>query len=70
MKKNVGSAGTVVRIILALVIAILYFRGYINGTAAVVLGILAVVLLITGVVGFCPLYIPLGISTKKQAQLK
>ena len=34
--------------------------------AAIVLGILAVVFVVTGVVGFCPLYLPFGISTKRK----
>lgn len=70
MKKNVGSVDTIIRVILAIAVAVLYFRGYINGKAAIVLGVLAVVLLVTGVVGVCPLYYPLGINTKKQDQPK
>ena len=69
MKKNVGLVDTVVRVILALVIGVLYLTGMAHGTMAIVLGVLAVISLVTGVTGFCPLYVPLGISTKKQEQI-
>ena len=65
MKKNMGTADRVLRTILAVVVAILYFAGQISGTAAVILGVLAVIFLLTSAVGFCPLYAPFGISTKK-----
>jgi Na+(H+)/acetate symporter ActP len=66
MKKNMGTADRVLRTILAVVVAILYFAGQISGTAAVILGILAVIFLLTSAVGFCPLYAPFGISTMKK----
>jgi Protein of unknown function (DUF2892) len=68
MKKNVGLADTIVRVILAIAVAALYLTGSVHGKPAIVLGILAAILLITGVIGFCPLYALLGISTKTQAQ--
>jgi hypothetical protein len=66
MKKNVGSVDTIIRIVLAAAIAGLYFGGFVHGKIAMVLAALAAILLITGVVGFCPLYVPLGISTRKK----
>jgi Na+(H+)/acetate symporter ActP len=66
MKKNMGTADRVLRTILAVVVAILYFAGQISGTAAIILGILAVIFLLTSAVGFCPLYAPFGISTVKK----
>jgi len=48
-----------------LVVAILYFAGQISGTAAIILGILAAVFILTSLVGTCPLYLPFGLSTKK-----
>jgi hypothetical protein len=68
MKKNVGLADTVVRVILALAVVVLYLMGLVHGTTAIVLGALSAILLATGVAGFCPLYALLGISTKKQEQ--
>lgn len=66
MKKNMGTADRIIRVILAIAVGILYAAGQITGTAAVILGVLAVILLVTGVVGFCPLYAPFGISTMKR----
>jgi hypothetical protein len=63
MKKNMGSADRIIRIILAAVIAILYFTDVVTGTLGIVLLVLAVVFVLTSLVGFCPLYLPFGIST-------
>ncbi|MDQ7041161.1 MAG: DUF2892 domain-containing protein [Rhodothermus sp.] len=63
MKRNVGTIDRVVRIGIALVIGVLYLTGQLSGTAAVILGIVALIFLITGLVGSCPLYAVLGMST-------
>ena len=68
MKKNMGTIDRVVRTVIAIVVAILYFTGQISGTAAIILGILAIVFLLTSFLGSCPLYLPLGLSTKKSAE--
>jgi hypothetical protein len=65
MKANMGTADRVVRTIVALAIAALYFTGRISGTVAIVLGIFAVVFLVTSFISWCPAYLPFGISTKK-----
>lgn len=66
MKKNMGSADKISRIIFAIIIGILYFTKAIEGTAALILGALAVVFLLTSFVSFCPLYLPFGLSTRKK----
>lgn len=66
MKKNMGTIDKSIRTILALTVAVLYFTGVISGTVAIILGIFAVVFLLTSFVGSCPLYLPFGISTRKQ----
>lgn len=66
MVKNMGKIDRIVRIVLAIAVAVLFFSGQLTGTAAIVLGILAAVFLATAVVGTCPLYIPFKISTKKK----
>ncbi|MDH4263953.1 MAG: DUF2892 domain-containing protein [Spirochaetia bacterium] len=65
MKQNMGTIDRIIRVIFAGVVAALYFMGIINGTIAIVLGILAAVFILTSIVSFCPLYLPLKISTKK-----
>ncbi|MEO6405538.1 MAG: DUF2892 domain-containing protein [Ferruginibacter sp.] len=66
MKKNMGSIDRIIRILVAVVIAILYFTNIISGTAALILGVLAIVFIATGFIGSCPLYLPFGISTTKK----
>ncbi len=61
-----GTADRVIRTIVAILIGVLYFTGKISGTLAIVLGIVAVIFLLTSFVGICPLYKILGISTRKQ----
>ena len=64
MKKNMGIIDRIIRIALAVLIAILYLTNAISGVVAIILGIIAIAFLITGIIGFCPVYLPLGISTK------
>jgi hypothetical protein len=66
MKKNMGSIDKVVRIVAALVIAGLYFGNIISGTLAIVLLVVAGIFILTSFMSFCPLYLPLGISTCKK----
>ena len=66
MKKNMGSTDKIIRGIVAIFVAILYFTGTINGTLALILGAFAVIMLLTSFVSFCPLYLPFGISTRKK----
>ncbi len=63
MKKNIGTIDKTLRILVAILIAALYFTGQISGTAALVLGILAVVFAITAFINFCPIWAALGINT-------
>ncbi len=63
MKPNMGSTDRILRTLLALVIAVLYFTGTIPGTLGLVLLALAAVFLLTSFISFCPLYAPFGINT-------
>jgi Na+(H+)/acetate symporter ActP len=63
MKKNMGTIDRIIRILLAIVVFILYMTGSITGVAAIILGILALVFILTSLIGFCPLYLPFKIST-------
>lgn len=66
MKKNMGKIDRIVRLVIALVLLAFTLTGQITGTPAVVITIAAVVLLLTGLLGLCPLYIPAKISTQKK----
>ncbi|MBL8003536.1 MAG: DUF2892 domain-containing protein [Candidatus Kapabacteria bacterium] len=63
MKKNMGSLDKIIRIVLAAVVAILYFTNVISGVLGIVLLVLAGVFVLTSLVSFCPLYAPFGITT-------
>lgn len=63
MKKNMGTADRVIRTLIAVVIAVLYFTGVLGGTLALILGVIAVIFLLTSLVSFCPAYLPFGIAT-------
>lgn len=65
MKQNMGVIDKVVRILIAVTIGILYFTGRVSGTAGILLLILAGIFILTSFIGSCPLYLPFGISTKK-----
>ena len=66
MKKNMGSTDKGIRIVVALIIAVLYYFNVIEGTLAYILMALAIVFLLTSFISFCPLYLPLGINTCKK----
>lgn len=66
MKLNMGTIDRILRLIAVIIIAVLYLSGQLSGVAAVILGIIAVALLVTSVIGWCPAYAPFGISTKKK----
>jgi len=68
MKLNLGQADRIIRVIVAVVIAVLFFTKVISGTLGIVLLIVGGVLLLTAAVGLCPLYLALGLSTKAKAK--
>ncbi|MBU42866.1 MAG: hypothetical protein CMN76_06585 [Spirochaetaceae bacterium] len=64
MKLNMGVVDRVLRVAVAVVIGVLYWQGIITGTLGIVLLVLGGVFVLTSLVGFCPLYLPLKLSTK------
>jgi hypothetical protein len=66
MQKNMGIVDRTARLLFAAVVLVLYFTNMISGTVAVVLGLFAVIFVITSFAGFCPLYVPLKLSTMKK----
>lgn len=66
MTKNMGIVDRIIRTVLAIVVAVLFFTNQLTGVAAIVLGVLALIFLITSATGYCPLYKPFGISTCKK----
>jgi hypothetical protein len=65
MKKNLSNTDRLVRVFIAAIVAILYYTGNIYGTTGIILLVAAGVLFATTLIGFCPLYAILGISSCK-----
>ena len=63
MTKNMGNTDKLIRLVIAVIIAVLYYTGTISGTLALVLGIFAVIFTLTSLVNFCPLYTLMGVNT-------
>ena len=61
-----GSTDKIIRIVAAIIIAVLYYTGQISGTVAIVLLVLSAVFILISLINFCPLYLPFGISTKPE----
>jgi len=66
MKKNLNTLDRVVRIIVAMVIAGLFFANIISGTVAIILLVVAAIFILTSFISFCPIYWAIGISSKKK----
>ncbi len=67
MKANVSNIDKTVRLLLVFVIAVLYMSGMLPGKAALVMGIIAAILVVTSVISFCPLYAVLRVNTRKNS---
>ena len=68
MKRNVGNIDRIIRGNAAIIILMLYFTNVIQGQAAILLGIAALVLLFTSISRFCPCYLRLNISTSDKKE--
>ena len=63
MKKNMGNLDKGIRIVVAIILAGLYFGGIITGTLGLVLLVLGAVFVLTSMMSFCPLYTLVGLNT-------
>ncbi|TGL02882.1 YgaP family membrane protein [Leptospira levettii] len=64
MFQNMGLYDRVIRVVVGLVLGGLYLGGVVEGTAAIVLFVIGLVMIATSAIGFCPAYLPFKISTK------
>jgi len=67
MKVNMGMLDRGFRVGLAILAGLLYWTGTLDGVVGIVAIAFAGIFLLTSLVGFCPLYLPLKISTKKES---
>jgi hypothetical protein len=66
MKNNLGSIDKAIRIMVAVLLLIPTFAKVFTGTLAIITFVLAVALILTSIISFCPAYLPLGVSTNKK----
>jgi hypothetical protein len=66
MKKNMGGSDKIIRAVVAAIIAVLFFTNVLPGIIGIVFLVLAGIFVLTSLISFCPLYVPLGISTCKK----
>ena len=66
MKKNLGTIDRVLRVLFAVVVAILYFTGTISGAIGLILLVTGLILAVTSFITFCPIYYLLGLSSRKK----
>ena len=64
MKKNMGTIDKILRVVIAIVMAVLYYMDLIvSDTLSAVLLFFAAILLITSLLNFCPLYFVFRINS-------
>jgi len=68
MKKNMGNMDKAIRVLIAAAIAVLYYYNIIDGVLAYILMGIAIILLVTSLINFCPLYKLTGVNTCKTKQ--
>lgn len=70
MKKNMGSYDKLIRLIVAIVLIVLYYKGILQGSTGIIALVVALILTVTSLVSFCPLYALFGIKTCKTEENK
>ena len=65
MKPNEGATDRIVRLILGVVLIIIGWSVLGNSTLGVILDMIGLILVITGITGFCVLYKVFGMNTLK-----
>ena len=68
MDRNIGPEDRVVRIVVGIALAVLLYMQVLTGTAAIVAGVVAAYLLLSGLAARCLIYRPLGLDTSIQEQ--
>ncbi|WP_020597652.1 YgaP family membrane protein [Spirosoma panaciterrae] len=65
MKKNMGSADRIIRVIVAVVLIALFATNVLTGTWGMISLVVAGIFIATSLVSTCPLYLPFGIRTNR-----
>lgn len=70
MKKNLGNTDRIIRLVIAGILALLWFQNIVPGTWGNVLLAAGALLAITSLVSFCPIYKLLGLNSIASLQKK
>ncbi len=62
MKCNVGKTDKIIRFLFGVVLIILAWTAF-QGTASIIITVIAAIPILTALINFCPLYSLLGVST-------
>jgi hypothetical protein len=68
VKTNMGILDRTLRVAIAAIVVYLVYAGIVTGALALLGAAIAIVFLLTSVLGFCPLYKPFGFSTCGKAR--
>lgn len=68
MKANIGPSDKLVRLALAVLLIVLFYKEIVTGTLGIVLLVVALLLTVTSLINFCPLYKIFKIDTLKKKE--
>ncbi len=68
MKANIGSSDKLVRLALAVLLIVLFYKEIVSGVLGVALLIVALLLTVTSLINFCPLYKLFKIDTFRKKE--
>jgi hypothetical protein len=70
MRKNMGTADKIIRLVVAALFVVLYFTKVVTGVWGIVMLVIALMFVATSFLSFCPLYLPFGIKTNNCCKKK
>ena len=70
MKKNMGSTDKLIRLAVAIVLIVLYWRHVVTETLGIIALVVALIFTITSLLSFCPIYAIFGLKSCKKEEEK
>lgn len=68
MKTNIGSTDKLIRLLLAIVLILLFYFEVLTDTLGIIALIVALVLTVTSLINFCPIYSLFKVNTAKKKE--
>lgn len=60
-----GLIDRIIRVLVAVVVVVLYVTNVVSGTFGIVLLVLSGIFILTSLISYCLLYLPIGLDTRK-----